>query len=1206
MLSILHWFRSFAQTCFLRFGLHCATHQIRVILISCVVITSLFYPALALYSSSQPLSLSLIDVFVARNSASDFHAYNDLGDLWSGYDALKVHQDAVSRVKCGAARALRVERLLIRNHVMDDTSAVNRHLILFTLALEKRLNDSLLAGHHPCLKREDGQCFVISPTLFWKDRDAILADANVVKTLNTSHNVMIDGITITPKMVLAGRASSGHRVGTSSFDFAAFLALTYFFPESDCLSTLEHSSWKQTVQDALANEADVRFQPQEPSLIALEYDPGHSHNMTGTGLATFVNLAYICFFVYVVWSVRRMDAVHSRLGVTFTALVEITVSTITSLSVCALVGFKITMVPWELLPIVIVFVGAENMFNLVDAVGRTSVTLTVKQRVAEGLSRAGTSNTLKVVTYNTILGLIAAFSGGAVRQFCVFATVVLVAHWFLAHTFFITVLSIDIQRLELEELLQHDPTVVTRAHKKPEAPESLPSNRWRRLMSSTQALLRGRAVTNISLLMLLAITATLYYMTYFSSLSVHDAQPHNPSSSAMPWVKSPALAIPAKYTTAWNIWRNLNPTQRPLLHLRIEMPATVALLPNLDLPNRPQRVKSLSIRSHFHLIFWLLKIMVLPIAGTTSMLWFLLLHLLKDAELLEAQRNRDGPDSTHLDSGSNEFEARVSFSPLPRGFSSDIELIASSKDGQIVASVGLNNELMVWFARQTSLLTIDVEEVLTTIKVSSAQVTITSITLDEFGEYLAVGTKSGDIAVWNLGHGTVQLLHLLRLDKTTAGIADLRCLYATPIALEKPTSPDSTHSTRTIIMARLDNGSVIKWTIDDDPIWSYVLPAHTASVSKALLCSVDPDDTLLVAFVFDDGCVELVDGQKGEAFLGPRCCFQVGGTDDMITEIYICRLKLRGNTRSVMAVTTESGKVSLWDVNSQDQLCEIGCNSKPRQPRIIQGQRETCQSCGSLPLENFSLVFAVEEDIKFYRLLLYDQVRYCTCSSKLQQRSSYENINRSTRGDTTALQSSEAPRSRGLSSLEKTSFPVSGHGIYPRRPSEGTRRSSEILMVPFPGEDHESIHIPGANVSKSHVQRTSNPPLRNYSLVHLMDVPCGKGKWELASRKIIGVRRKERLKQKMANASAGQRPSACGLPISTLDRWELWTFDFTTLHFQATILSAILCKEVIEPPSQRLHIPRMPFTRVSSFVVTSIYALAGFGNTIGLFTFSNA
>jgi hypothetical protein len=43
---------------------------------------------------------------------------------------------------------------------------------------------------------------------------------------------------------------------------------------------------------------------------------------------------------------RRMDALHDRLGVTFTALVEIAVSTVTSLSVCALAGFQVNLVPW--------------------------------------------------------------------------------------------------------------------------------------------------------------------------------------------------------------------------------------------------------------------------------------------------------------------------------------------------------------------------------------------------------------------------------------------------------------------------------------------------------------------------------------------------------------------------------------------------------------------------------------------------------------------------------------------------------------------------------------------------------------------------------------------------------------------------------------------------------------------------------------------
>ena len=163
-----------------------------------------------------------------------------------------------------------------------------------------------------------------------------------------------------------------------------------------------------------------------------------------------------------------------------------------------------------------------------DAVGKTSVTLSVKQRIAEGLSRAGTSNTLKVVSYNAILGIISFFTVGAVRQFCVFAIVVLVAHWFLAHTFFMAVLSIDIARLEvrlgfliltlkclgtephnlhfchqLEELLRHDTSLVPSVSTVPKDGQNSkqPRSRWQELIVTTKALLKGRAATNISLLM---------------------------------------------------------------------------------------------------------------------------------------------------------------------------------------------------------------------------------------------------------------------------------------------------------------------------------------------------------------------------------------------------------------------------------------------------------------------------------------------------------------------------------------------------------------------------------------------------------------------------------------------------------------------------------------------------------------------------------
>ena len=153
--------------------------------------------------------------------------------------------------------------------------------------------------------------------------------------------------------------------------------------------------------------------------------------------------------------------------------------------------------------------------------GKTSVTLPVKQRIAEGLSYAGTSNTLKVVSYNFILGIIAIAGSGAVRQFCIFAIVVLVAHWFLAHTFFMTVLSIDIQRLEvsicsslwtldkyhafqLEELLRRDTALAPSLLRQDSGNMKQTRSGWAKLGHALKRLLKGRAGTNVSLVLVRA------------------------------------------------------------------------------------------------------------------------------------------------------------------------------------------------------------------------------------------------------------------------------------------------------------------------------------------------------------------------------------------------------------------------------------------------------------------------------------------------------------------------------------------------------------------------------------------------------------------------------------------------------------------------------------------------------------------------------
>jgi hypothetical protein len=251
---------------------HCATHQIRIILISCVVITSLFYPALAIYSSSQHKFLSTSRILgpLARNAVSSFYAQDDLHNLWAGHDAIRVRDDAVSRPRCGIEHTLRVERIFIQSPLSDDDGPLNDHILLSTLQFENQIENLLSSRGMSCHKQSNGRCFVISPLAFWhQDKRTLLSDRNILDTLNHSKNVSVSGIPITPQMVLAGRGSHEH-VSSTSFDYATYLALTYLFPETDCLGSSDHAAWLQIVEAAATQSLELAVQIKEPKLIALE------------------------------------------------------------------------------------------------------------------------------------------------------------------------------------------------------------------------------------------------------------------------------------------------------------------------------------------------------------------------------------------------------------------------------------------------------------------------------------------------------------------------------------------------------------------------------------------------------------------------------------------------------------------------------------------------------------------------------------------------------------------------------------------------------------------------------------------------------------------------------------------------------------------------------------------------------------------------
>ena len=244
-----------------------------MILISCVVITSLFYPALDVYTSSRTSSQSILDALLSPNSANTVKADQDLVDLWSGYDTLRAHQDPVTRGKCREGHALRVERILIQSPLVEDDGAVNHKILLSTYNLEQRIQELINTGDSPCLRTPNGGCFVISPLAFWNyDKEALGSDANILDTLSQPPEIFISGVPITPQMVLAGRGSYEHHTGgTNKFDYATFLALTYFFPQNACWgSSVNHTQWVNIVRSAVAQTGEVDKQAPGSTLIALE------------------------------------------------------------------------------------------------------------------------------------------------------------------------------------------------------------------------------------------------------------------------------------------------------------------------------------------------------------------------------------------------------------------------------------------------------------------------------------------------------------------------------------------------------------------------------------------------------------------------------------------------------------------------------------------------------------------------------------------------------------------------------------------------------------------------------------------------------------------------------------------------------------------------------------------------------------------------
>lgn len=185
---------------------------------------------------------------------------------------------------------------------------------------------------------------------------------------------------------------------------------------------------------------------EDESIINLQY--------TNQSLMYYIPylVLYILLFLYIYISVRKIEFVKSKWGLAFAAVSQVMASLLMAIGICTYFGVTPTLNGGEIFPYLIIFIGFENIVVLTKSVVSTPFDLDVRYRIALGLKKESWLIT-KILTFELIIICFGFFTMvPAIQEFCIFAYVGLLIDFFMQMIFFVTVLSIDIRRMELSDL----------------------------------------------------------------------------------------------------------------------------------------------------------------------------------------------------------------------------------------------------------------------------------------------------------------------------------------------------------------------------------------------------------------------------------------------------------------------------------------------------------------------------------------------------------------------------------------------------------------------------------------------------------------------------------------------------------------------------------------------------------------------------------
>lgn len=772
---------------FYRLGTLIARHWFASIVFSVAVGVTFCYPSVFLYTNPTAGFTSKIPHHVwasARLFESSLERQPDIEirQVWVHGSYMKALEPDTLKEALAIQTALIEDRLLASDN--EAIPKIKRH------GCDSGLNDASAWGFH-------------SPLMYWDCSTALVErDEDLIATINrqAQHKSYMN-LTLRPHSVFAGKSFVGGNITA-----ADALVITFI----DRIDAAGGARWDKRIR-LMAEQTTSHQQWYLPEkdggshLYEFEFKP-----MTFSD-AVVLLLCYVFMAAYVLTGLRRTRAVKSTLGLGLTIITELSVSIIASLTICGILNIDLSLIPREVYPFVVFAIGLENMFRIMNAVVGTPATMPTVQRIATALAEVGHLSLLALGQNLFLLWVLSKLVAPSVQAFCAFAAIASLVDFVMHLSFFIAVLSVDVQRLELQDSLDrlHSSKRQAKSPHRPERQTWYEALRQGKLPLSTRV--AGTAVT-------LSFVLALNWHFFDNMSLIQMLQTMRPGTKNAGILFSSATLPPVNARRSPGTWLRMQNQQTaeevigfvkpktPSFMARIHQPVAV-VLQGADRGGVTPRTETVLAIIHdvldAHLIPFALSVISI-IALTTILMNYLLWDELSE---------NDGFD------GGDGNEEMLSVGRLQRLHEHDVVNIFTS--GRLVFSVSSDRSMVlsIWDAKRSEYASHQVQAEAT----EHPLWPLAAAAIDESGAWLAVYAKDGRVGFCAIGEGRFR--HVVQTP-----LKDRAAILATFAQIT------STEHRQPQFLLLTNDGSLTEFTL-----------GHTVSTSSSIMVEETPSSACLIA-----------------------------------------------------------------------------------------------------------------------------------------------------------------------------------------------------------------------------------------------------------------------------------------------------------------------------------------------------------------------